>query len=107
MTGITKLVRIAGTAVSAAVVCFPMLLQACPRTPLRVFCIAAFEYLARLRGRTIRPAGVPVTSPHFCWSVPARALQCRWVLRRTRCCGARLARRDKMRARSLLRLRAW
>lgn len=30
-----------------------MLLQARPRTPLRVFCIAAFEYLARLRGGTL------------------------------------------------------
>lgn len=53
MTGITELVRIAGTAVSAVMVCFPMLLGPRPRTPLRVFCIAAFEYLARLRGGTL------------------------------------------------------
>ena len=53
MTGITELVRIAGTAVSAVMVCSPMLLEARPRTPLRVFCIAAFEYLARLRGGTL------------------------------------------------------
>lgn len=30
-----------------------MLLEPRPRTPLRVFCIAAFEYLARLRGGTL------------------------------------------------------
>ena len=53
MTGITELLRIAGTAVSAVLVCSPMLLEARPRTPLRVFCIAAFEYLARLRGGTL------------------------------------------------------
>ena len=53
MTGITEFVRIAGTAVSAVMVCSPMMLEARPRTPLRVFCIAAFEYLARLRGGTL------------------------------------------------------
>jgi hypothetical protein len=53
MEGITELVRIAGTAVSAVMVCSPMLLEARPRTPLRVFCIAAFEYLARLRGGSL------------------------------------------------------
>ena len=30
-----------------------MLLAARPKTPLRVFCIAGFEYLARLRGGTL------------------------------------------------------
>jgi hypothetical protein len=30
-----------------------MLIEARPRTPLRVFCIAVFEYLARLRGVTL------------------------------------------------------
>jgi hypothetical protein len=53
MKGITELVRIAGTAVSAVMVCSPMLMEARPRTPLRVFCIAAFEYLARLKGGTL------------------------------------------------------
>ena len=53
MTGITELVRIAGPAVSAVIVCSPMLLEARPRTPLRVLCIAAFEFLARLRGTTL------------------------------------------------------
>lgn len=53
MAGLTKLVRMAGTAVSAMMVCSPMLLEARPRTPLRVFCIATFEYLARLRGSTL------------------------------------------------------
>jgi hypothetical protein len=45
--------RVAGTALSALMVCFPLLLKASPKTPLRVFCIAAFEYLARLRGATL------------------------------------------------------
>jgi hypothetical protein len=53
MTGITKLLRIAATAVSALMVCSPMLLQARPRTPLRVLCIALFEYNSRLRGGTL------------------------------------------------------
>jgi hypothetical protein len=47
------LARVAGTAVFAVMVCSPMLLAACPKTPLRVLCIAAFEYLARLRGGTL------------------------------------------------------
>ena len=42
-----------GAAVSAGAVCAPMLVEARPRTPLRVFCIAAFEYLARLGGGTL------------------------------------------------------
>ena len=50
---ITELAHAAGTAVSAVMVCSPMLLAARPKTPLRVFCIAAFEYLARLRGGTL------------------------------------------------------
>ena len=37
----------------ALVICSPMLLAGRPRTPLRVFCIAAFEYLARLQGGTL------------------------------------------------------
>jgi len=53
MTGITELVRIAGIAVSSVMVCSPMLLEARPRTSLRVFCIAGFEYLARLQGGTL------------------------------------------------------
>jgi hypothetical protein len=53
MTGLAELIRIAGTAVSAVMICSPMLLEARPQTPLRVFCIAAFEYLARLRGGTL------------------------------------------------------
>jgi len=50
---IAELAHVAGTAVSATMVCFPMLLAAPPKTPLRVFCVAAFEYLARLRGGTL------------------------------------------------------
>src|SRR5687768_17376516 len=53
MKGITELVRVARTSVSAVMVCSPMLLEARPRTPLRVFCIAAFEYLARVQGGTL------------------------------------------------------
>jgi hypothetical protein len=53
MKWITELVRVAGAAVTSVMVCSPMLLEARPRTPLRVFCIAAFEYLARLRGGTL------------------------------------------------------
>ncbi len=54
MTRLTELVRIAGKAVAAVMICLPMLLEARPRTPLRVFCIAGFEYLARWRGGTLR-----------------------------------------------------
>jgi len=50
---ITELARVGGTAVSAVMVCFPMLFAPRPKTPLRVFCIAAFEFLARLRGGTL------------------------------------------------------
>jgi len=50
---IHELARVAGTAVSAVMVCSPLLLAARPKTPLRVFCIAAFEFLARLRGGTL------------------------------------------------------
>src|SRR5262245_45912943 len=52
-TRIRELARVARTAVSAMMVCSPMLLASCPKTPLRVFCIAAFEFLARLRGGTL------------------------------------------------------
>lgn len=51
--GIVELVRVAGAAVGAVLVCLPMLVEARPRTPLRVFCIAAFEYLARMGGETL------------------------------------------------------
>jgi hypothetical protein len=50
---LTELARVAGTAVSAMMVCSPLLLASRPKTPLRVFCIAAFEFLARLRGGTL------------------------------------------------------
>ena len=50
---IHELARVVGTAVSAVMVCSPMLLAAHPKTPLRVFCIAAFEFFARLRGGTL------------------------------------------------------
>ena len=53
MAKVTELLGIARAAVPAAIVCMPMFLEARPRTPLRVFCIAAFEYLARLRGGTL------------------------------------------------------
>jgi hypothetical protein len=50
---ITELAHVAGTAVAAVMVCSPMLVAERPKTPLRVFCIAAFEFLARLRGGTL------------------------------------------------------
>jgi hypothetical protein len=50
---ITELARVTGTAFSAVLVCCPLLLAARPKTPLRVFCIAAFEFFARLRGGTL------------------------------------------------------
>jgi hypothetical protein len=50
---LAELARVAGTALSAMMVCSPLLLASRPRTPLRVFCIAAFEFLARLRGGTL------------------------------------------------------
>jgi hypothetical protein len=50
---ITELARVAGSAASAIMVCSPMFLAARPRTPLRVLCVAAFEYLARLQGGTL------------------------------------------------------
>jgi hypothetical protein len=49
----TELARVAATAASALMVCSPMLLASRPKTPLRVFCIAAFEFFARLRGGTL------------------------------------------------------
>ena len=53
MAGFREFMRVGGTAISALMVCCPMMLEARPRTPLRVFCIAAFEYLARLPGGTL------------------------------------------------------
>ena len=53
MAAIIQFVRIGGTALSAVLVCCPMFMEARPRTPLRVLCIAGFEYLARLRGGTL------------------------------------------------------
>lgn len=50
---IRELARVAATAASAVIVCSPLLLATRPKTPLRVFCIAAFEFLARLRGDTL------------------------------------------------------
>jgi hypothetical protein len=50
---ITELVCVAGKAVSAVMFCSPLLLAPRPKTPLRVFCIVAFEFLARLHGGTL------------------------------------------------------
>jgi hypothetical protein len=50
---IAELARVGRTALSAAMVCCPLLLGERPKTPLRVFCIAAFEFLARLRGGSL------------------------------------------------------
>jgi hypothetical protein len=48
-----NLLRIAGAAAASLVVCSPLFLAARPKTPLRVLCVATFDYLARLRGRTL------------------------------------------------------
>ena len=48
-----ELARVAAAGALAVMICFPLLLAARPKTPLRVFCIAAFEFLARLRGGTL------------------------------------------------------
>jgi hypothetical protein len=50
---IRELARVAAAAASAVMVCSPLLFAARPKTPLRVFCIAAFEFLARLQGGTL------------------------------------------------------
>lgn len=52
-TRLSGLARVAGRTVSALVVCSPLFLARRPKTPLRVFCIAAFELFARLRGGTL------------------------------------------------------
>lgn len=51
--GIANLLRIGRAAVASVLVCSPMFLRARPKTPLRVFCIVAFEYLARVGGGTL------------------------------------------------------
>ena len=48
-----ELAHVASSALSAAMVCFPMLLASHPKTPLRVLGITTFEYLARLRGGSL------------------------------------------------------
>jgi hypothetical protein len=48
-----ELARVATAALTAALVCSPLFLASRPKTPLRVLCIAAFEFLARLRGRSL------------------------------------------------------
>jgi hypothetical protein len=50
---IIEIVRVAGSAIGAAMVCSPMIFAAHPKTPLRVLGITTFEYLARLRGGTL------------------------------------------------------
>src|SRR5688572_4684157 len=47
---ILRFVRIAATSLIA---CLPLLLARRPRTPLRVLCIGAFEYAARLDGHRL------------------------------------------------------
>ena len=54
---IRELAHVAAAAASAVMVCSPLLLAARPKTPLRVFCIAAFEFLARLGGGTLGKRG--------------------------------------------------
>lgn len=49
--------RYAGMATTSVAICLPMLLRGRPRTPLRVLCIGAFEYLSRLKGCRLDSAG--------------------------------------------------
>jgi hypothetical protein len=48
-----RFLRFGGIAAASLLTCAPMLLARRPRTPLRVLCISAFEYLARLNGRRL------------------------------------------------------
>jgi hypothetical protein len=48
-----RLLRFGGIAAASLFTCMPMLLTRRPRTPLRVLCVSAFEYLARLNGRKL------------------------------------------------------
>jgi len=50
---IIEAARAAGTAAWAVIVCSPLLFASRPKTPLRVLCIAAFEFLARWNGETL------------------------------------------------------
>jgi hypothetical protein len=44
-------------AAASLLTCIPMIWAARPRTPLRVLCVGAFEYLARLQGQGLGRAG--------------------------------------------------
>jgi hypothetical protein len=48
-----RVLRFGGMAAMSLFTCTPMLLTRRPQTPLRVLCIGAFEYLARLNGRKL------------------------------------------------------
>lgn len=52
-------------AVASFLACFPMMFERPPGTPLRVLCIAAFEYLTRLRGEKA-DAACRVALAHAC-----------------------------------------
>jgi hypothetical protein len=48
-----RFLRFGSIAAASFFTCMPMLVTRRPRTPLRVLCISAFEYLARLNGRKL------------------------------------------------------
>jgi len=48
-----RLLRFSAMAASSLFTCMPMLLTRRPQTPLRVLCISAFDYSARLGGRRL------------------------------------------------------
>lgn len=50
-----QLLRCVRLAVSSLLSCIPLLLVRRPKTPLRLLCIGAFDYVARLRGHSLGP----------------------------------------------------
>src|SRR5688572_16354762 len=51
-----QLTRCVRMAVSSLFSCIPLSLARRPQTPLRLLCIGAFDYVARLRGRSLDTA---------------------------------------------------
>jgi len=51
-----RVVYCLGLALWSGIECLPIMMAMRPRTPLRVLCIAAFEYLSRLEGRSQKPS---------------------------------------------------
>ena len=56
VTQAPRVIHCVGLAAWSFLRCLPMMAASRPRTPLRVLCITAFEYLSRLEGRGQQPA---------------------------------------------------